>query len=60
MPLIETVFQASEKWFLPFTRYSRQWKKFLPQMETFFFDEFFIPASENLIQSHVEDFKIQG
>ena len=37
LPLIETVFQASEKWFLPFTRYSRQWKKFLPQMGTFFF-----------------------
>ena len=37
LPLIETVFQASEKWFLPFTRYSRQWKKFLPQMEAFFF-----------------------
>ena len=29
-------------------------------MEALFFYEFFIPASENLIQSHVEDFKIQG
>ena len=34
--LVETAFLASEKPFFPFIRYSRQWKQFLPQMETLF------------------------